>query len=129
MSKSKEPRPYIGVNLPREWEPWLDELLNDPALRAELEANKYSQTYSGVGVWIIRKFLLEHTDFRFKHINSKEDHITLLDNLQRRIIDVYVKDGKLYCEQDASNNCEHTRAVSKYPEVKKLFKTKGWSLE
>lgn len=44
---------------------------------------------------------------RFSHFNIYEDHVTVRDNLDSDLYDVYVKDRQLYCERDKSFSCEH----------------------
>jgi hypothetical protein len=126
MSKERR-RPYIDVNLPREWEKFLAEALQDIRIQKELELKGFSKTYSGLGTWIVKEFLVNNTSFRFEHLNTRLDHITVVDHKINRVVDIYVKDeGKLYCEYDDAFDCDHIKFAREIPEVLKLFKSRGW---
>jgi len=129
MKKEKE-RSYIAVNVPREWGQYFEELLERPDIKAQLELDHYRKTYSGLGVWIIRKFLIENTKYRFKHINTLDNHITIQDRKLRRIIDVYVRDKTkdLWCEYCGNTDCEHVSFSYTIPEVRETLSNKGWKL-
>ena len=127
---SKEKRAYIDVNIPREWQSFLDEALANVKIKTQLELEGFSLKYSGLGAWIIREFLLQNTSFRFEHINTKEDHITLMDKKIRRVVDVYPRqeEHKLWCEQCQRSDCEHAKYAFSLPEVKQALKKKGWEM-
>ncbi|MDH5481575.1 MAG: hypothetical protein OEY22_01655 [Candidatus Bathyarchaeota archaeon] len=128
MAKQKG-RPYIAVNLPRNWEEFLDEALQDIRIQKELELKGFSKTHSGLGVWIINDFLVNNTSFRFEHLNTQLDKITIVDRKINRVVDVYVRDqGKLYCGHDCVFDCDHIKFAKQVSEVVKLFKSKGWEL-
>lgn len=122
-------RKYIDVNVPQQWEPYLKEALAKPEIQKNLELSNQSQTYSGLGAWIIRSYLVDNTTFRFQHLNTKEDHITIIDNKLRLTVDIYPrKPNELWCAYDKSNNCEHIPYVLTIEEVRKVLTAKGWKL-
>lgn len=128
-SKTKKVRPYIDVNLPREWEPYLKEALENPAIQKKIEISGFSKTYSGLGNWLIREFLIEKTSFHFRHFNTYENHITIIDNKIRRVINIYPKEpDQLWCEHCDSLDCEHVHFVLTLPRVRQTMEKKGWKL-
>lgn len=127
--KMGKKRKYIDVNLPENWEPYLKEALQNPEIRKNLELANLSQTYSGLGVWVVRAFLVDKTSFRMQHLNTKEDHITIIDNKLRRTVDIFPrKPDELWCAYDETNDCEHISFALTIEEVRKTLKQKGWKL-
>jgi len=126
MSKPK--RKYIDVNIPREWEPHLNELLGQEDIQKGLARNGYKNRPSSVGVWIIRQFLIDRTGLRFEHFNTYEDHVTIKDNKLNLYVDIYPKEkGELRCAYCKSANCEHIQdLVNNHPEILKDLEKKGW---
>lgn len=123
-------RKYLDVNVPEIWEPYLREALNKPDVKKNLELANQSQTYSGLGVWIIRNFLVENTSFKLQHLNTKENHITIIDNRLRRTVDVYPREpNELWCDFCKGLVCEHTTFALTIPEIRKTLAQKGWNLE
>ena len=122
MPQKEKTKPYIDVNLPREWEYYLNELLERPDIKAKLELVGYTKTYSGLGKWIIRQYLLENTSFRFKHINTNLRYITIFDLKLNRHTDVEVREKQkvLYCPLCEKTDCEHVKFVFKIPEIDEM---------
>lgn len=127
----RKERQYIGVNVPLVWKPFLDEVLENSRIKKEMEMKGFTSTYSGLGTYVIKQFLIENTSFRFEHLNTKENHITIVDQKISHVVDVYVdeKGKKLFCEFDKSNDCEHVFFALKIPEVQQTLKRKGWQLD
>ena len=69
MSEGKEKKkPYLDVNVPRAWETYFEELLERPEIKTQVKEEGFSLTYSGLGVWIIHRFLLDHVrSYRVLH--------------------------------------------------------------
>jgi len=116
------------VNIPRKWEPYLDELLEQEDIQKGLARSGYKNKPSSVGAWIIRQFLIDRTGLRFEHFNTYEDHLTIKDNKLNLYVDIYPKEsGKLWCDYCNSNHCEHVETlVSKHAEILKDLEKKGW---
>jgi len=128
--KSKKVRPYIDVNVPIKWEPYFLELLKDPKIQAQLQVAHIKDSKSGLGVLIIREFLLKIPKFRFYHVNTEDKHITIQDEKMGCVADVYVREqGKLWCEYCDSLDCDHVSYALTLPEVKKALKKKGFDVE
>ena len=130
MPKHKGERPYIGVNVPRKWEPYLNELLTDPEIGKQLVLNKYTKTHSGLGTWIIRKYLIENTSFRFQHLNTIENRAIILDQKIGRTTDVYVipideSTFELHCQLCDSEDCEHVKFATTVPAIMMPIEKKG----
>lgn len=131
MSKPNKKRNYIDVNVPRAWEPYFKELLEKPEVQKELELNGFSKTNSGLGIWIIRRFLVDSTSFHLQHFNTYGDRITIVDNKIRRMVDVHVRpvgerEFELWCEHCDSTDCEHVKYALDLPEAMKPLEKKGW---
>jgi len=125
--KKKE---YLGVNVPREWEPFLNEALENVEIRKKLEIDGFSKTYSGLGSWIIKQFLLEKTSFHLQHFNTYEDHATIIDNKLRRMIDISIRrigerEFDLFCQHCEKTTCEHVKFALTVPEIMEHLKKKG----
>ena len=57
---------------------------------------------------------------RMEHFNVFEDHVTVIDHdIGDRIINVYIKDGKLWCEHDESFDCIHVGFAYSIPKVQR----------
>jgi hypothetical protein len=122
-------RSYIAVNVPNAWEQYLLELLAEPNIQKNLELGGQTNTYSGLGAWIIWEFLVNNTSMRFQHLNTKENHITIIDNQIRRTVDIYPKEpNELWCEYDQANDCDHVKYALTIEEVRKVLTKKGWEL-
>lgn len=120
---------YIDVNLPKDWEPYLKELLQNIEVQNKLEIDHFSKTYSGLGCWIISEYLIKNTFFRFKHVNTRESHITIFDRQIHRYLDIYPKEPEqLWCEFDDSTDCLHVQYAFTIPEARDGLKKKGWKL-
>ena len=122
-------RPYIDVNIPRTWEKYLNELLQDKEIQAKLELARASKKFSGLGAWIIEQFLIENTSYRFEHINTRDNRITKKDRKLGRLVDVYIKEPKqLWCELDDNIECPHIQFTYTISQVRKTLSGKGWQL-
>ena len=62
---------------------------------------------------------------RLEHLNMFEDHVTIKDNEQNRIVDVYFKGGRVYCSLCDSESCNHTGFALSIPEVLRILEKKG----
>lgn len=128
MAKKAEKRAYIDVNIPVKLKPYLKEAMEKPRIASELEMGGFSKTFSGLGNYIIREFLTENTSFRFQHLNTYENRVTVKDNKIRRVVDVYLKEGSLWCTLCESAECNHVDFVLGLSEVRKAFEKRGWQL-
>lgn len=123
------PRNYIDVNLPKEWKPFLDEALANKRVNAQIVNRGYTETHSGLGKWIIWEYLIEHTSFRFIHINTNDRQITIQDRRTGTIFDVHIREPQqLWCEVCDKTDCEHVHHVFTIEEVRTVLHRKGWEL-
>ncbi|MCE2499038.1 MAG: hypothetical protein J4F28_08680 [Nitrosopumilaceae archaeon] len=61
---------------------------------------------------------------RFEHINMHEDHVKILDNkLERagRIVSVYFRDTKAWCEYCDEHMCVHIQYAWEIPDVREIL--------
>jgi len=65
-----------------------------------------------------------------EHLNLNEQGILIKDRSleppQGRLIQVFFKDGKAWCEYDEADNCRHVDFALELPEVQEILKKKGW---
>jgi len=122
-------RRYIAVNVPKIWKPWLDEALAKPEIGRTLERRGFTRSHSGLGSWIIYRFLAENTSFRFEYWWTHPIHATIMDYHLLRQMPIFPKlTGEpkfhLYCSYDDSIDCEHVQFAKTIPEiVERLHKT------
>jgi len=124
MSEGKEKKkPYLDVNVPRAWETYFEELLERPEIKTQVKEEGFTLTYSGLGVWIIHRFLLEHVrSYRFQRINTVGNRIAFYDKKTRHLIDIYIKPDKtLYCQFCDSTECEHIEHALTLPDIKEAL--------
>jgi hypothetical protein len=69
---------------------------------------------------------------KLEHFNISEEGIRILDrtladkNSRGRIIDVYFKPDKVWCEYCQSPACQHVKFALDLPEVQEILRKKGW---
>jgi len=69
-----------------------------------------------------------------EHFNISEHGVSILDRTladatsRGRIIDVYFKPDKVWCEYCESSKCQHVKFALELPEVQKILRTKGWKI-
>jgi len=70
----------------------------------------------------------------FEHFNINEHGVRILDRTladktsEGRIIDVYFKPDKAWCEYCESASCQHVKFALGLPEVQKILRKKGWKI-
>ena len=61
-----------------------------------------------------------------EYFNTYEDHVTIRDNRIGLYVDIFVRDGKLYCSRCEKEDCEHIQFAINIPKVKKALEERGW---
>ena len=72
----------------------------------------------------LREALEKFERRRFEHINMYEDHVKILDNkLGRagRIVSVYFRDAKAWCEYCDEHMCVHIQYAWEIPDVREVL--------
>ena len=70
-----------------------------------------------------------------EHFNISENGVRILDRTitsstsRGRIIDVYFKQEKVWCEHCDATNCQHVKFAMNIPEVQKILQEKGWKIK
>ena len=128
MPNKRKERPYISVNVPREWEKHLNDALETPEVLKGLELSGKDRKASSLGVWIIEQWLINHTQFRFEHFNTFENYATIKDKkFPNSLFDIYPKEeGTLWCENCDSTECDHVKYALTVPEIIEPLRKKGW---
>jgi Arc/MetJ-type ribon-helix-helix transcriptional regulator len=104
-----------------------EELVNEvESLIREMPSLGYRSVSEFVGD-AVREYLKKHK--RLEHFNVNEDHVTIVDRVKKRIVDVYFRNGKIWCELCKRGRCEHTTYALNIPKVRKLLREKGWIIE
>jgi hypothetical protein len=69
-----------------------------------------------------------------EHFNVTENGVRILDRTigtktsRGRIIDVYFKPDKAWCEYCESSSCQHVQFALSLPEVQETLRKKGWKI-
>jgi hypothetical protein len=66
---------------------------------------------------------------RFKHFNVYEDHVTIVDYEEHRLVDVFFKNGKPHCMLCNSDSCIHVKFTLRIPKVVEKLREKGYKVE
>mgnify|MGYP000695747807 CR=1 FL=1 len=115
---------YVNVKIPKKLAEKIDKVI-------ELGLEGYRSRGEFVTT-AVREKLKEYKDKlspRLEHFNVYEDHVTIWDNLENRLVDVYFQKGKAYCQYCDAHECEHTRFALSIPKVVKALREKGWIIE
>jgi len=62
------------------------------------------------------------------HFNVYEDHVTLFDKKLDHLVDVYFRNGKVFCTFDEAEDCDHVRFVFTIPKVVDMLTERGWRI-
>ena len=69
-----------------------------------------------------------------EHFNLSDEGVRVLDRTlgnkrsRGRIIDVFFKDAKVWCDHCESADCKHVKFALSLPEVQKIIRKKGWDI-
>jgi len=66
---------------------------------------------------------------RFEHYNLYEDHVTIMDNKENRLVDVYFRNNHAYCEYCRSFKCEHIKFIISLDDIMEKLRKFGWRAE
>lgn len=125
---SSEPK-YVTLKIPKELADAIDTILGKMGFRTRAEFTKEA----------IRKLLTEYKARLpalpiISHFNLDEDGVKILDRSlatknspSGRIIDVYFKQNKIWCEYCQSEDCRHIQYALTIPKVKEILRKKGWN--
>jgi len=134
MVKEKTKRQYIDVNVPRDWGKYLEEALENPEIRIRLEGEGFRLKPSSLGVWIIKQWLIDNTDYRFQYINASGKSTIIYDRKLRRKAEIFLreKEKDMWCDLCESNDCVHIRFVlRKVNDVRRVAEklaSEGWNI-
>lgn len=117
---------YVTLKIPKELADEIDSLIGKKGFRSRAEVTKEA----------LRHFLLDYPRHpTLEHFNLDEQGIRILDHSlatsnspKGRIIDVYFKPDKALCAYCESTDCHHVEFALGLPEVKEMFRKKGWAL-
>jgi hypothetical protein len=84
--------------------------------------------------WFWREHLPELQSPPLEHFNVSEHGVRILDRTltdnspKGRIIDVYLKPDKVWCEYCNATDCRHVKFALEIPEVREVIRSKGWKI-
>jgi hypothetical protein len=71
-----------------------------------------------------------------KHFNLDENGVKVLDKAlasehspRGRILDIFFKDKRAWCQYDDSLDCKHVEYALGLPVVQEILKKKGWKIK
>lgn len=69
---------------------------------------------------LIEWFISKQPKPRFEHFNVCDDHVTIIDRAIQpdELLNVYIRDKKLYCESCQTDNCVHVGYAWTIPKVR-----------
>lgn len=85
----------------------------------------------------ILKGIMKASEFAMmEHFNLDENGIRIVDRALKtdrspngRIIDIFFKERKAWCDYDKSAKCKHIEFALSLPIVQEILRKKGWKLE
>ena len=118
------------VRIPEGLDEAMEEFLK--TTKAKRLGFRYKSDLVNVGV---RDLLMKHGFFAepveeppYIHHNVYEDHVTLFDKKINRLIDIYFRNGKVYCTYDEAEECDHVKFVFTIPKVAEMLNERGWRI-
>jgi len=63
---------------------------------------------------------------KLEHWNLNENGVSITDRQLNRIIQVWFKPDRIWCEYDESSDCKHVDFALDLPEVQEILRKKGW---
>ena len=87
--------------------------------------------YKSVSSFVIAAIrrLIEETKPTLEHFNVYEDHVTIIDHKRRRLVNVYFRNGRIYCELCQETECPHTEYALNIPKIQEALREKGWIIK
>jgi hypothetical protein len=73
-----------------------------------------------------KEILLEHFNLDENGVRILDRSLTNKYSPNGRIIDVYFKEEKAWCEYNDSSDCKHVEFALSLPVVQEIVKKKGW---
>lgn len=70
--------------------------------------------------------LMEHFNLDENGVRILDKNLTTEHSPHGRIIDIYFKDKKAWCDYDESSDCKHIKYALGLPVVVEILKKKGW---
>ncbi|MCP8310750.1 MAG: ribbon-helix-helix domain-containing protein [Candidatus Methylarchaceae archaeon HK01B] len=117
---------FASVSLPKELIDKIDSIIRDGRYgyesRPEFIKEAIRKRLSELGYEINR---IVHA---LKVWNVTKDSVTIFDETLNRWVNVLIREGKIICELDRSEDCTHVRFAAEIPEIVSLFRRMGWKL-
>lgn len=90
--------------------------------RLDEVAEEKGVTRNALVTTILIEWVREQGSPRFKHFNCYNDHVTIFDEFLNKLVDVYVREGKIMCDHDRSEDCPHVRFAYTLEPITRLVK-------
>jgi len=138
MNETTEAKPgsdHVTIKLPKELVEEMDRLIGALGFRSRGEIAKEAirQLLSHYKESLAQPQLQEPP--KLEHFNISENGVRILDRTiisatsRGRIIDVYFKPEKVWCEYCDATNCQHVKFAMNIPEVQRILQEKGWKIK
>ena len=92
------------------------------------EKHQFKQNTDLVIMLVNKEFEDITTSHPLEHYNTYDDHITIRDHTIGRYIDIWPKDGELWCELCEKISCRHIRFVTSLPQIMEKLEKRGWKV-
>ena len=123
---SEKEEEYSTVKVPKGLIEEIDKMMDRYGFRSRSEFVKDAVRN------LLRQYNIVPEKPRFVHFNVYEDHVSIIDNEQpegKSWVDVYLQNGKAWCDLCEKHDCDHTRFALGLPKVVDALTAKGWAVE
>jgi len=120
---SETPDNYVTVRIPIDLAKEVDALIGRKGYKTRAEIVKDA----------LRNFLeknpqLEHYNLDENGVRIRDPTLLTRTSPNGRIIDVFFKDKRAFCDYDQTEECKHVEFALSLQVVQEIFKRKGWKL-
>ncbi|MEM3383655.1 MAG: ribbon-helix-helix domain-containing protein [Nitrososphaerales archaeon] len=117
---------FVSISLPKDLIDKIDLIIKAGTLgydsRPEFIKEAIRKRLSELGYETVK------VTYPFRIWNMNMDRVTIYDEALGRWVNILIKEGKLICELDRSEDCIHVKFVSENPQVVEMFKKMGWRI-
>ena len=117
---------FASVSLPKELIDKIDLIIKNGKFgyesRPEFIKESVRKRLSELG------YEMSQIDHALKVWNITKERVTLFDETLNRWVNLHIREGKILCELDRSEDCIHVQFTSEVPEVITYFRRMGWKM-
>lgn len=120
------PKKFVSISLPKDLVDKVDLIIKSGLLgydsRPEFIKESIRKRLSELG------YEMTQTVQPFRIWDITSDRMTIYDESLSRWVNINIKEGKLTCELDRSEDCIHVKFAAENPQVADIFRRMGWKL-